>query len=110
MAKISKTKNEKWGFYGTICRNYSKEEAEKKWAEAFTTLKKLSGLPGDVIRRFLDSQRGRHIADSCYDLDEKAANIIKNQWKHLQKEIFLEEFKVSDKEFYREQITKFLFR
>lgn len=99
MTKIPETKNEDYGFYGTTRSDYPPTQTEKRWAVAFTTLKKLSKLPNDVIRRFLDSRSGKHLASSCFDEDD-VANIIKTQWKWLQKELFSKDYEVSDEEFY----------
>ncbi|KKP40327.1 MAG: hypothetical protein UR30_C0005G0108 [Candidatus Peregrinibacteria bacterium GW2011_GWC2_33_13] len=100
MTEIQKTKNKKWGFYGTIKHDCTtKKEVEKKWAEAFITLKELSDLPNDIIRRFLDSQAGRHLADRCYDQGE-VANTIRKEWDGFKRTIFSREYEVSDEEFY----------
>ena len=98
MTKVLETKNESWGFYGTTKMEYTESQTNKRWQEAFTTLIKLSNLQPEVIRRFLDSKYGRHLADSCYNAD--IPDTIKDQWKWIKKEIFLKDYKKPDEEFY----------
>lgn len=101
MAEVLETLNKEYGFYGTTRQNYPPTQTEKRWAETFTTLKELSNLQDEVVRRFLDSKAGRHLADNCYDKDD-VVNIVKTQWqcKDFRIEIYRREYKVSDEEFY----------
>jgi len=100
MTKVLNTKNEGWGFYGTTKMEYPEDQTDKRWEEAFNILLKLSNLAPEVIRRFLDSKYGRHLADACYKNDVE--QVIKEWWKKgwIPKEISLKDYKKSDKEFY----------
>ncbi|MCD7780096.1 MAG: hypothetical protein LUH05_05435, partial [Candidatus Gastranaerophilales bacterium] len=64
--EILKTKNEKYGFFGTTSINYSEKQTEKRWNNVFETLLELSGVESEKIRELLDSRYGRHLADQCY--------------------------------------------
>ena len=100
MARILETKNEGWGFYGTTKMECNESQTKERWTEAFTTLIKFSNLQPEVIRRFLDSKYGRHLADACYKNDVE--KVIKEWWKKgwIPKEIFLKNYQQPDEEFY----------
>ena len=59
------SKNEAWGFRGTISRTEGAEEtlAAAAWAIAVPALIDATGCPDTAVRDFLDSRRGRHFAD-----------------------------------------------
>ena len=52
------TRNEGWGFYGTM-----KERAAEAWPLAMTAVSKATGSSLEAVRLFLDSSFGRHFAD-----------------------------------------------
>lgn len=100
-----KTKNERLGFFGTINLYYqSSKQAEKSWTSAFITLMELSNLQPKVIRRFLDSKAGRHLADTCIDSKTTVAETIKKEWqkKYFKIEVFHKTYKIDDEKFYEE--------
>lgn len=100
MTKVLETKNESWGFFGTTNVRYSYKQTQEKWDEAFKILVKLSGLSAEIVRRYLDSKAGRHLADACYESD--ITKVIKEWWNKnwIQKEIFLKDYQKPDEEFY----------
>lgn len=100
MTEILESKNQEWGFFGTTKLDYSEDETNKRWHQAFITLVNLSNLPSDIIRRYLDSREGRYLATACYRNDVSAK--IKDKWEKgsIPKEIFLKDYKKSDDEFY----------
>ncbi|MBV6413526.1 MAG: hypothetical protein DYH17_14850 [Xanthomonadales bacterium PRO6] len=55
---IPATRNEGWGFYGTM-----NEHAEAAWPLAMTAVANATGESLDTVRVFLDSRFGRHYAD-----------------------------------------------
>ena len=59
---IPATRNEGWGFYGTM-----NEHAAAAWPLAMTAVANATGEPLDTARAFLDSRFGRHYADSVLD-------------------------------------------
>ena len=59
-ANIPATRNEGWGFYGTM-----NEHAEAAWPLAMTAVANATGEPLDTVRAFLDSRFGRHYADNA---------------------------------------------
>lgn len=61
-ANIPATRNEGWGFYGTM-----NEHAEAAWPLAMTAVANATGESFDSVRAFLDSRFGRHFADSVLD-------------------------------------------
>ncbi|NKA55735.1 hypothetical protein [Ralstonia pseudosolanacearum] len=56
--QIPATRNEGWGFYGTM-----KGRADEAWPLAMTTVSKATGSSFEAVRLFLDSAFGRHFAD-----------------------------------------------
>ncbi|ARU21574.1 cytochrome C oxidase assembly protein [Ralstonia solanacearum] len=52
------TRNEGWGFYGTM-----REHAIEAWPLAMTAVSNATGASLESARRFLDSGFGRHFAD-----------------------------------------------
>ncbi|APF85485.1 hypothetical protein HI806_01110 [Ralstonia solanacearum] len=56
--QIPTTRNEGWGFYGTM-----KERAAEAWPLAMTAVAKATGSSVESVRLFLDSAFGRHFAD-----------------------------------------------
>src|SRR4051812_48022874 len=54
------SRNEAWGFFGTIRHHAEPSEA---WALAMEAIANTTGRSGDAIREFLDSRYGRHFAD-----------------------------------------------
>ena len=59
---IPATRNEGWGFYGTM-----NEHAAAAWPLAMTAVANATGESLDTVRVFLDSRFGRHYADSVLD-------------------------------------------
>ena len=55
-----KTRNESYGFYGTIGHH---ADADAAWAMAESAIASGAGLDPDETRAFLDSRHGRHFAD-----------------------------------------------
>ncbi len=60
--EIPATRNEGWGFYGTM-----NEHAEAAWPLAMTAVANATGESLDTVRVFLDSRFGRHYADNVLD-------------------------------------------
>jgi hypothetical protein len=54
------TKNEAWGFFGTIRHHADPVEA---WSIAMKAIEEVTGSADYSVRDFLDSRRGRHFAD-----------------------------------------------
>ena len=54
------TKNEGWGFFGTIADHVDPAEA---WALAFSAVATAAQAEAEAVREFLDSRHGRHFAD-----------------------------------------------
>lgn len=52
------TRNEAWGFWGTM-----NEHASAAWPLAMTAISDATGQPLESVRTFLDSRHGRHFAD-----------------------------------------------
>lgn len=82
-----KTRNEAWGFYGTIAHHAN---ADAAWAEAFRQIAMETGASDIAIRDFLDGVPGRHFADDVANglflgvslADSVAASIARWQvWK-----------------------------
>lgn len=55
---IPATRNESWGFYGTM-----QDKAPAAWAIALPAIAEITGCAPDAVRAFLDSRHGRHFAD-----------------------------------------------
>lgn len=85
--KILESENKEYGFYGTTANNYNENETEKRWNEAFTTLKTMSGKTEEEIRTYLDSRSGRKLADECVNANVKKT-IIKNYFEWIEKDLF----------------------
>ena len=66
---IVPTRNEAWGFYGTIdqIRNDLAADPAKAWPIAFETISEATKASPEGVRDFLDSRYGRHFADSVAD-------------------------------------------
>jgi hypothetical protein len=61
---IPSTRNEAWGFSGTIARiETASADAQTAWALAYEAIRAATGASSDAIRFFLDSRQGRHFAD-----------------------------------------------
>ena len=56
------TKNEAWGFWGTMGGH-----ASVAWPIAMQQIADITGEPLESVRAFLDSKQGRHFADSVQD-------------------------------------------
>ncbi len=56
--QIPATRNEAWGFWGTMTEN-----AAAAWPTATNAITEATGQPPDSVRAFLDSRHGRHFAD-----------------------------------------------
>lgn len=93
------SKNLTWGFYGTTLSNYPKSQTETRWEEALTIIQELSGESPEVVRRYLDSRAGRHLADRCYNEDVKTTiEQVFETW--IKREIKHPEYDKADKDFY----------
>ena len=57
---IPQSRNQEWGFYGTIAHHGDPEIA---WPIAINTISDATTLPPDAVAAFLDSRHGRHFAD-----------------------------------------------
>jgi hypothetical protein len=75
------TRNEGWGFYGTM-----NEHAEAAWPLALIAVADATGESIDTVRVFLDSRFGRHFADDVLNaLDDgqrlpDAINAATRKW------------------------------
>jgi hypothetical protein len=56
--QIPATRNDAWGFWGTM-----NENATAAWPTAMTAISDATHQPLDSVRAFLDSRHGRHFAD-----------------------------------------------
>ncbi|MFN3612726.1 hypothetical protein [Tepidimonas sp.] len=56
--QIPATRNDAWGFWGTM-----NENAAAAWPTAMTAISDATHQPLDSVRAFLDSRHGRHFAD-----------------------------------------------
>ena len=59
---IPSTRNEAWGFWGTLA-----ERADAAWPLAMSAISDATGQPLEPVRAFLDSRRGRHFADDVHN-------------------------------------------
>lgn len=57
-SSIPATRNEDWGFFGTM-----NENAQAAWPVAMTAISDATCQPFESVRTFLDSRHGRHFAD-----------------------------------------------
>lgn len=57
---IPQSRNQEWGFYGTIAHHGDPEIA---WPIAINTISDATQLPPETVATFLDSRHGRHFAD-----------------------------------------------
>ena len=55
---IPATRNEAWGFWGTMDAH-----AQAAWPIAMNAISDATGQPFEAVRTFLDSRHGRHFAD-----------------------------------------------
>jgi len=60
MTTTIQTRNEDYGFFGTIRHRADPDEA---WPLAMTAIARATGNPDSAVRDFLDSPHGRHFAD-----------------------------------------------
>lgn len=101
--EVLPTKNADHGFYGQTAKDYSsKKGAEKRWAEAFVLLRALSNFKPEIIRRYLDSKAGQHLADDIYNKDLRSKIIRKWEKVRIQDDLYSSDYKVSDEMFYEE--------
>lgn len=59
-SKLPISKNQSWGFIGTLAHH---ADAEAAWPLAMTAIVDATGCSLDEVRAFLDSRHGRHFAD-----------------------------------------------
>ncbi|ORE90524.1 hypothetical protein ATO13_22501 [Stappia sp. 22II-S9-Z10] len=57
------TRNEDWGFWGTIAQA-GQIDVAAAWATASATIAAATTCEAEAVRAFLDSRHGRHFADS----------------------------------------------
>ena len=67
---IPATKNEVWGFWGSM-----NERAEAAWPIAMTAISDATYQPLESVRAFLDSRHGRHFADDVLNELHAGANL-----------------------------------
>jgi len=60
--EIPATRNEAWGFWGTMDTH-----ATKAWPIAMTAIAEATSQPLEAVRAFLDSRHGRHFADEVHN-------------------------------------------
>jgi hypothetical protein len=61
---ILPTRNEGWGFFGTIGRSENAAaDPATAWDIAFAKIAETTGAAPEGVRDFLDSRHGRHFAD-----------------------------------------------
>jgi len=72
MATTEKTRNEGYGFWGTVSIE-KPDEVEKFWALAIQAVADAAAVDAPMARRFLDSGHGRHFADAVLDRYETDA-------------------------------------
>lgn len=58
------TRNEAWGFYGSISHHADPSLA---WDKAFEAIAADTACSAEAVRDFLDSRQGRHFADTISD-------------------------------------------
>ena len=58
---ILPTRNEIWGFYGTMTQIDA--DAQRAWAAASARIAAETSVSAEGVRDFLDSRHGRHFAD-----------------------------------------------
>ncbi|MEM1149745.1 MAG: hypothetical protein AAGI03_04200 [Pseudomonadota bacterium] len=58
---VLETRNEAWGFYGTI--DHQTGDVEAAWAAAFRAIQEATTGRSEAVRDFLDSKAGRWFAD-----------------------------------------------
>jgi hypothetical protein len=104
-AKIA-SRNEEWGFFGTLRENLKLSEAET--SDAFDravrfTAKRLN-MDLDAARRFMDSRLGRHLADVCNAATpkriEEVLGSLYGQWKRDVREFRRVAINSTDEAFY----------
>ena len=59
---IPATRNEAWGFWGTMDAH-----AQAAWPIAMNAISDATGQPFEAVRAFLDSRHGRHLADDVHN-------------------------------------------
>jgi hypothetical protein len=60
--EIPASRNESWGFWGTMGQH-----ASDAWPLAMTRIAEATGADLEAVRAFLDSRHGRHFADAVQD-------------------------------------------
>lgn len=94
------TQNKNWGFWGKTEMKYLPSETLERWDIAFSTLERLSNFEPDVIRRFLDSEAGRELAEQCFNAD--IYHVINSNYDVWIKKELCKFKEISDEEFYYE--------
>jgi hypothetical protein len=59
---IPATRNEGWGFFGTM-----EHHAKAAWPLAIEAISQATGESHEAVRRFLDATLGRHFADDVHN-------------------------------------------
>ncbi len=94
-AETATTQNESWGFYGTLDRNCEERLDDDRLAalyhEAASQIVQIAGCKLYEAREWLDSTRGRHLADQVspqVDADEEL-DLAKVSWlaKQLRRDL-----------------------
>ena len=70
--QIPATRNEGWGFYGTLG-----EHAAEAWPLAIRAISDATGQPPQSARAFLDSRIGRHFADEVLNYRHAGHDLAK---------------------------------
>lgn len=68
---IPATRNEGWGFFGTL-----NERAEAAWPLAMSAVANATGESLETVRVFLDSGFGRHFADDVLNAVDEGATLV----------------------------------
>lgn len=73
--KTLPTRNEGYGFHGSISATYGEEHASKAYAHAQRAVAKLHNISLAQARNYLDSKAGRHLVDQLDGEKPTKANI-----------------------------------
>lgn len=98
------SRNETWGFYGTLRGNLKLSDAEtaEVFDQAVRFTAKRMDMDLDAARRFLDSILGRHIADKVHAVESMEAELgaLYGLWKRDVREFRDTAINTTDEDFY----------